>query len=192
MNVITYIIDHSTEFVSNGGIIIGFLLVFIECFIPALPLSVFVALNVNAFGFFIGILISWLATSFGSYICYRLFSFLEEKISDKFLNRKMVIKVKKSIDKFKKIHFTELVLLITLPFTPSFLINILAGLTRMPKEKYLSSLLIGKSFSIIFWGYIGKSLIESLTDLESIIYILIALILAYLISKWISHKLNIE
>ena len=192
MDVIAYIIEHSTEFVSNGGIIVGFLLVFVECFIPALPLSVFVTLNVNAFGFLIGILISWIATSFGSYICYLFFSFLERKLSDKFLNRRTVIKVKKSIDKFKEIRFTELVLVITLPFTPSFLINILAGLTKMPREKYLSALLIGKSFSIVFWGYIGKSLIESLTDLESILYIGVALALAYIISKVISRKMNIE
>jgi len=58
VNIINYIIDYSTNFISTGGILFGFLLVFIECFIPALPLSVFVALNVNAFGIFIGILIS--------------------------------------------------------------------------------------------------------------------------------------
>ena len=192
MDIIQYIIDHSTEFVSNGGIFVGFLLVFIECFIPALPLSVFVALNVNAFGFLFGFLISWSATCLGSYICYRFFTFIEGKMTQKFLNRKTVQRVKKAIDKFQKIKFTELVLIITLPFTPSFLINILSGLTRVPREKFISALLIGKSFSVVFWGYIGKSLIESLTDIYSIIYIIGTLILAYIISKIVSHRMHIE
>ena len=46
-------------------------------------------------------------------------------------------KIKNSIDKFEKIKFTELVLIITLPFTPSCLVNILAGLTKVAKEKFL-------------------------------------------------------
>ena len=57
MDIVNTIIDYSTNFMSIGGVPFGFFLVFIESFIPILPLSVFVALNVNAFGFFIGILI---------------------------------------------------------------------------------------------------------------------------------------
>ena len=192
MNFIQYIIDHSTEFVSNGGILVGFFFVFIECFIPALPLSVFVALNVNAFGFFIGFLISWIATCLGSFICYRFFYFLGEKIYQKFLKRKTIQRIKNGIDRFQRIKFTELVLILTLPFTPSCLVNILGGLTKMSREKFLFALLIGKSFSVIFWAYIGKSFIESLTDLKSIIYIIITLVLAYIISKIVSRKMNME
>ena len=192
MDIIRFIVDNSTEFVSKGGIPVGFLLVFIECFIPALPLSVFVALNVNAFGFLVGFLISWIATCLGSYICYLLFSFVGEKLSNKFLNRKMVQKIRRGIETFEKIKFTELVLIITLPFTPSFLVNILSGLTKMRKEKFLFALLIGKCFSVVFWGYIGKSFIESLTDITSIVYILLTLILAYIISKIVSRKMNID
>ncbi len=192
MDVIQFVIEHSTDFLSNGGIFVGFFLVFIECFIPILPLSVFVAFNVSAFGFLWGFLISWSATCLGSYLCYRFFTFLTKKMSEKFLNKRMVLKVRKAIDKFQNIRFTELVLLITLPFTPSCLINILSGLTKMPREKFISAILIGKCFSIFFWGYIGKSLLESLTDLKSIIYIVITLVLSYIISKIVSHKLHIE
>lgn len=192
MEIVTYIINHCTNLVESGGVFVGFFMVFIECFIPALPLSVFVALNVGAFGFFIGILISWMATCLGSFCCYSIFLFIENKLTDKFLNKKMIIKIRKSIDKFQNIKFTELVLLLTLPFTPSSLINILSGLTKMSKKKFLASILIGKFFSIIFWGYIGKSILESLTDLSSIIYIVVTLLIAYVISKFVSRKINIE
>lgn len=192
MDVVKYFIEVCTEFVSSGGLLVGFLCVFLECFIPALPLSVFVALNVNAYGFFVGCLISWIATSLGSYLCYMFFSYIESKFTEKILNRKLIKKIKTYIDKFNNIKFSELVLILTLPFTPSFLVNIVSGLTKMSQEKYLCALLIGKSFSIIFWGYIGKSLIESLRDFHSIVYIFITLGVSYIISKVVSYKLNIN
>ena len=192
MDVLEYIINYSTEFISSGGIFFGFILVFLECFIPALPLSVFVTLNVKAFGLFLGTFISWIATSLGSFLCFSLFSFLGEKISEKFLNRKMIKKINKAIKKFKKITFSELVLLITLPFTPSFLVNIVSGLSGMSKEKFMLAILIGKVFMIIFWGYLGKSLLDSLTDINSLIYIVVALVIAYVISKIVSRRMNIE
>ena len=192
MDIINTIIEYSTSFISTGGILFGFFIVFIECFIPILPLSVFVALNVNAFGFFIGILISWLATSLGSFLCYLLFTFIEEKVTEKLLNKKTINKIQKGFDKFNKITFSGLVLIITLPFTPSCLVNILCGLTRMKKEKFIAAILIGKMFTIIFWGYIGKSIIESITDLKSIIFIVMALIVAYIISKIINKEFEIE
>jgi uncharacterized membrane protein YdjX (TVP38/TMEM64 family) len=192
VDIVNFIIDYSTEFISTGGILFGFFLVFIECFIPALPLSVFVTLNINAFGFLLGVVISWIATCTGSFLCYLLFSFIEEKFLSKLFNRKFIKKISNNIDKFRNISFSLLVLILTLPFTPSFLINILAGLAGISREKYITALLIGKAFMIIFWGYIGSSLLKSLTDIYSIIYIIIALGLAYIISKIISHRLDLE
>lgn len=192
MEIINYIIEYSTNLISTGGIFFGFFLVFIECFIPALPLSVFVALNVNAFGIFLGVLISWLATCTGSFLCYIFFSFLEEKFISKFFKKEMIRKIANGIDKFRTIKLSQLVLVITLPFTPSFLVNILSGLANMAKEKFVTALLIGKVFTVIFWGYIGKSFIESLTDVGSIIFIIVALLVAYGISKLVSKSMNIE
>ena len=102
------------------------------------------------------------------------------------------IKSRSRIEKFKNIRFSELVLILTLPFTPSFLINILSGVSSMSNKKFVGAILIGKFFSIIFWGYIGKSIISSITDIKSIVYIVSTLLLAYIISKIVSKKLNIE
>ena len=192
MEFVQYMIENSSDFISAGGILVGFFFVFIECFIPILPLSVFVALNVDAFGFYNGCLISWMATCLGSFICYSIFLYLERKLMNHFLNRKTIQKIRKGINRFQNITFTELVLLMTLPFTPSFLINILSGLVKIPREKFVGALIIGKLFSIVFWGYIGKSLLDSLMDFRSILYIVITLMIAYIISKIVSVKLNIS
>jgi len=191
LEIVNYIIEYSTKFISIGGLPFGFLLVLLECFIPALPLSVFVALNVNAFGFLVGMTISWCATCLGSVLCYLLFSVLEEKFVRRFLDKKMLKSISKGINRFKSIGFSELVLIITLPFTPSFLVNILSGLARLSRAKFILAILIGKAFTVVFWGYIGKSLIESLTDINSLIFIMCALLISYLISKIVSKKLNL-
>lgn len=191
MDLVADLIEKSTYLIDKGGPLVGFLLVVIESFIPVLPLAVFVALNVNAYGLLLGTIISWMATCLGCYISYLLFYYLANKL-DGLLSNKTKEKVKRMKNKFGKISLQGLVLLITLPFTPAFLINILAGLTKIKHEKFLLSILIGKVFSITFWGYIGKSFIESMTDLRAIIFILFTLLLAYVISKLIGKKMNIE
>lgn len=187
MDIIEHIINVSTSYITNGGIIVGFLLVLLESFLPFLPLSVFVALIVNSFGFLEGVIISWIATSIGSFFCYWISFFIDKNFISKILKNKAIM-----FDNFNKISFTSLVLIITLPFTPSFLINVLAGFSKMPFPKFFFSVIIGKCFSIIFWGYIGKSVIDNIFNIYSLIYISIALVLAYIISKIINKKLQIE
>lgn len=101
-------------------------------------------------------------------------------------------KVDKAIDKFKNISLSNLTVIITLPFTPAFLINILSGVSGMSRKKFLVAILIGKIFMISFWGYIGKSLVESMTDITTIIIMSIMIIIAYVLSKVIGKKANID
>lgn len=192
MNLVNEFVDFSTNFISSGGIFYGFLLVLLESAIPALPLGVFVALNVNAFGIIIGTFISWIATCLGCFLSYSLFFYLSNKFIYKFFNDRKKKKIDKAMKKIKKISFSNLVLLIALPFTPAFLINIVCGIAATSRKKFVSAILLGKIFMIIFWGYVGKSLIESITDISTIITISIMLLIAYFLSKIVSKKMNIE
>ena len=90
------------------------------------------------------------------------------------------------------INFNQLVLLISLPFSPAFLINIGAGLSKMPLKKFMIAAIIGKISIIYFWGYIGTSMIESISNPSVLLEIIIALTIAHLVSKVASKKLNIE
>ena len=192
VEVVNSFVDFCTNFISQGGILFGFFLIFLESFLPVLPLGVFVALNVNAFGGILGLGISWVATCLGCFVSYLFFSFLSEKYLYKFLSSKMVEKVNKGIDSFRKISFSNLVLVISLPFTPAFLVNIICGIARVSKRKFLFSIFIGKVFMILFWGYVSKSLIESMTDINTIIIVSLMLIVAYVISKFVSKKVDLE
>ncbi len=192
VEVVNSFVDFCTNFISQGGILFGFFLIFLESFLPVLPLGVFVALNVNAFGGILGLGISWVATCLGCFVSYLFFSFLSEKYLYKFLSSKMVEKVNKGIDSFRKISFSNLVLVISLPFTPAFLVNIICGIARVSRKKFLASIFIGKVFMLIFWGYVSKSLIESVTDINTIIIISLMLLVAYVISKIVSKKFDLE
>lgn len=192
MDLINTIVEYSTEVISNGGILFGMLLIMIESFIPALPLSVFIALNTHTFGLLPGILMSWVSTCFGCYISYLIFYYVSNNIIYKYLSKKTRNKIDKAVDKFQNISLANLTVIITLPFTPAFLINILAGVSRMSKKKYIVALLIGKIFMVSFWGYIGKSFVESMTDISAIIVMSIMIIIAYALSKLIGKNANIE
>ena len=192
MDIINTFIEYSTNVISNGGVLLGMLLIIIESFIPVLPLSVFVALNTHTFGLLPGILMSWVSTCIGCFISYSIFYYVSNNVIYKHLSKKTMKKVDKAIDKFKNISLSNLTVIITLPFTPAFLINILSGVSGMSRKKFLVAILIGKVFMISFWGYIGKSLVESMTDITTIIIMSIMIIIAYVLSKAVGKKANID
>lgn len=192
MDLINAIVEYSTEVISNGGILFGMLLIMIESFIPVLPLSIFIALNTHTFGLLPGIVMSWVSTCIGCYISYLIFYYVSNNIIYKYLSKKTRNKIDKAVDKFQNISLANLTVIITLPFTPAFLINILAGVSGMSKKKYIVAVVIGKIFMVSFWGYIGKSFVESMTDISAIIVMSIMIIIAYALSKLIGKNANIE
>ena len=189
MELIDKYIELITQLLKTGGIIYGIILVLSEAIIPMLPLGVFITFNVNAFGLLIGVFISWLGTCLGCYLSFLFFRFLSLKFFNKYIKSK---KLEKVIVKIKSITFSNLVVLIALPFTPSFLINIACGVVDITKKKFLAAIMIGKVFSVMFWACIGKSLIDSLTDIKTIIIVSLSIVVAYFISKIVSKKLEIE
>ncbi|MBR4262361.1 MAG: TVP38/TMEM64 family protein [Bacilli bacterium] len=192
MNNINNLIDIMITFVENGGYLFGFLLVLLESIFPWLPLFVFIALNIKSFGFLAGFIISWSAAIVGCVLSYFLFKYLLSNKVDKYINKKemnKLISLKKTI---KKISFPNLVLIIALPFSPAFLINIVCGITNVKFKKFFLALLIGKLSIVYFWGFIGTSLIDSITDPEKLIQIFLILIIVFLLSKAINKKYNID
>ncbi len=184
-------IDTLIDFFLTNGPILGFVGVFSEAFITILPLSALVALNVGAFGYVFGIVLSWFATVAGSYLCFSLFRFFSKKLfKTKFMKKKK--NLTNNIIKMKNINFSSLVILIAVPFTISSLINLLAGLSLMSRKKFLAAILIGKFFMITFWGYVGGNIVKNGLNLKSVIISIILIILAYIISKIVNKKMNIE
>lgn len=185
-------VTYMTTILQDFGPFSGILLVLLESIIPILPLGVFITLNINAFGFLFGFLISWMATCLGCIISFYFFRCWFQKRFSNYISKKKLKHLKEVTKKISHIPFSNLVVLIALPFTPAFLINIASGLSKMSKEKFIIAILLGKLSIVYFWGYIGKSVLESVTDIRTIITISIMMVIAYLLSKLVGKKLKIE
>jgi len=194
VKIIADFVDFFIELVNSSGPIlgpiIGFLCIILESVIPILPLAAFIAMNMIAFGPVIGSILSFVATITG---CMLSFWFFDKKVKGKMLNKmNKHPKTKKLIEYINKSSFQLLVLVIALPFSPAFAINIAGGISDIKTRKFFLALLIGKIPIIYFWGYIGTSLIESIKNPIILVKILIMLLISFIISKLVSKKLKIN
>ena len=190
MDFLTPLIDNIILWLQQYGLLSGMFIIVLESMIPILPLGLFVAFNFGAFGVVVGFIVSYVATVLGCLIAY----FLSDKLFGVYVKKQSAEhrKIEKIVNKFKKIKFANLVLLIALPFSPAFLINISAGVVKMNVKKFFSALLIGKISIIYFWGLVGKSFIDSVGDYKTILIIILSLGFSYLLSKLVSKKMKLE
>lgn len=192
-NFIESNIDVLKEFVQNSnlflGLAIGIILIILESIIPMLPLAVFIAINMLVFGNLVGFVISWIATIIGCTISFFIFRKLKGKMWKWICRKEKLISLMNKID---EISFSSLVIILAFPFTPAFSINIGAGLSNMTYKKYLFALIISKISIVYFWGFIGTTLVESLTDITVLIKIAIIILVAFVLSKIVMKKFNIK
>jgi uncharacterized membrane protein YdjX (TVP38/TMEM64 family) len=179
---------NSTPFIVS--LLFGFGLIVLESIIPILPLAAFIALNMILFGNVVGFFLSWVATVCGCMVSYSIFRFGFSRIL--YHNIENHPRTKKIVYAIRKISFSNLVLITAIPFTPAFSINIGAGLSHMQFRKYLYAMIIAKVFIVYFWGFVGTTLIESLTDITVIFKLVIILIFAFILSRIALKKFNIE
>ena len=172
------------------GPLLGSLFIVLESIIPPLPLFVFITINFIAFGYVLGFIISWVCTIIGCIISYYLVK--------KFL-RNFVVKKIKNIDLLTRctnyienLSLTKITVILSIPFTPAFMMNIAAGLVNMNFKKFFIAILISKVFLVYFWGFVGTSLVESFQHPESLITVVIMMLIAYGISLVIKKVFKIN
>lgn len=111
------------------GPIPGILLIVIESFLPFLPLFLFVMANASAFGLWLGFLYSWLGACIGALLVFSLIRRYGQKRLLSFLPKHP--QVRKLMDWVDRHGFGPLFLLLCFPFTPSAVVNIVAGLSKI-------------------------------------------------------------
>lgn len=183
------------EFLNSIGIwggVLGAGFMTIESILPCLPLCVFISLELYLFGPLFGFLISWIFTSIGCILSFLLFRY---KIKG-FIEKRMKKDIKKKIDtwmkKFGDIKLSDFVLLVAMPFTPAFVVNIAAGLSSMSLKKFALGIFVGKLFMVYFWLYVGTNLVESIAHPINLIKIIIMLLVAYALSKLINKCFEVK
>ena len=114
------------DYLLQVGLVGGFFLVVLESIIPALPLSIFIGLNIITFGKILGYVISYFGTIVGCMLSFITFRYILKNYLYKIFKEKTRIKIEDLMKKMTNIDFNTLVVIIAIPFTPAFLVNIAA------------------------------------------------------------------
>lgn len=181
------------SFLNDVGIlapIFSTILIYLESIFAFLPLVVFITINTMSLGPVFGVLLSWIFTSLGSFTVGFLVRKGFSKLFDKNLRRKK--KIRNFMKMVENLSFKNLVLIIAIPFMPSFLINVCVGLSRIDLKKYIYALFVGKLFVVSFWAYVGTNLVYNLTNPIGLIKIVLLVGFTYLLTNVVSKKLNID
>lgn len=192
--IINDVVEYLKDLVLNNNMFIslffGMGIIILESMIPILPLALFIALNMIIFGNFIGFIISWIATILGCSLSFFIFrKGLSKKIYKNIENKP---KTERLMNVVSNVSFSKLVVIMAIPFTPAFSVNIGAGLSKMKYKKFLTACIIAKISIVYFWGFVGTTFVESMSDITVIIKLLIILLIAFLLSKFVINKFDID
>jgi uncharacterized membrane protein YdjX (TVP38/TMEM64 family) len=190
LNNLSDFINYVISSLGVYGPILGCLLIILESIIPILPLCLFITMNFIAFGNIIGFIVSWVFTIIG---CLLSFFICRKLLKNKFEKKlRKYAKVEKVMGILEHVSLEQLAIITAIPFTPAFLVNIAAGLSKASFKKYLYGILIGKLFMVYFWGYIGVTFMECLKNPIYFIKIIIMILIAYILSYFVNKKFKLD
>lgn len=160
----------------------GILLVMIEAFFAPLPLAALVTINIMAFGFWVGYLLSYLGTCIGTILVFLLIKRLGGRRLIPWLHRQ------KEYERFQswiqgKGAFPILILF-SFPFTPSIVVSALAALSEVRKRDFSLAVGIGKAVMILFLSVIGYNVSDFMAKpLRSTVIIVMMFLFLFLAKK---------
>lgn len=163
---------------SELGPLPGILLPLLEAFLPILPLVVFVVGNASAYGMWAGFFYSWIGVCLGSFFVFLIARRFGYRYGDRI--RRRFPKMEKFFEYVEKKGFTPIFLLACFPFSPSVIVNIASGLSRVPLHTFLTAILMGKGVMIFTLSFLGHDLQAMVNEPWRIILAVVILILLWL------------
>ncbi len=141
---------------SQFGPLPGILLPFLEALLPVLPLVVFVVANAAAYGMWLGFLYSWIGVVSGSLLVFSLARRFGNRYGDRI--RARFPRSERFFGYVERKGFTPIFLLACFPFSPSVIVNIASGMSRMPLHTFLIAMGMGKAVMIFTLSFLGHDL----------------------------------
>lgn len=177
-DTLVYLLEKYKSF----GPIPGILITFIESFIPPLPLFLLVAANSASYGFWPGFISSWIGVVSGAFC---VFLFFRRMADHPIINRwKVNPIVHKSLEWVEQNSFGSIFLFSCFPMGPSFLINIAAGINKIPILPFFIAIATGKTIMIMIVSFVGH---DFLALIHSPLKLLI--LASFAASLWFASKL---
>jgi uncharacterized membrane protein YdjX (TVP38/TMEM64 family) len=172
----------------NLGPIPGIALPYLESFLPFLPLVVFVLTNTVAYGLLWGFLYSWIGTSLGSITVFWLIRrYRHTRMIQWLRNNKQVKKITDWLDRH---GFGPLFILLCFPFSPSAIINVVAGLSRISLQQFALAVFLGKALMIFSIAYVGDSLSSFAENPIKAVVVAVVITLFWIVGKYVEARLK--
>ncbi|HLS20765.1 MAG TPA: TVP38/TMEM64 family protein [Bacillota bacterium] len=170
------------------GPFIGISLPFIEAILPFLPLIVFVFVNIAAFGLVKGFIYSWIGTTLGSILVFFIFRRLgNTRLLKKVRGNEQVKKVTHWVDRR---GFGLIFLLLCFPFSPSFVINVVSGLSKISLQQFALAVILGKAVMIFSVSYVGENIFSFAEHPIRTIVIAVSIVLFWIVGKQIENYIQ--
>lgn len=181
-------ITHMIEHYSSLGLIVGFLWPFIDSFVALFPLILIVTVNVNAFGFWEGFFVSYIGSVTGTIGMFFLVRYFGQNLARKILYRPG--KNNRLMNWVDGAGFGPFFLLISLPFTPSFILNVFTAISRVKTTSYLPASILGKFIMILTISYIGNDFKSYSEHPLKLVVLVVLLGLLWKVGKLVEGYLN--
>ena len=169
------------------SIMVGLTSVFIESFLPILPLIVIVTANAALFGMYPGLIISWIGSTSGT-IC--LFLLVKKINNKKFVKLLKNEKVEKVIDWVEEKGFKLLFLAYACPFLPACVVTISQGLVKRRTTDFISAVLAGRLVMFFIVSYIGNDIVGFITNPLKVGILLLIIFLAWKMGEKLKKDLD--
>lgn len=183
--------DFINELLNNYeslGPVPGLVFPFLEAFLPFLPLVVFVFANSAAYGLLEGFLLSWAGSCVGAVCVFLLIRRLGNKRFFQAIRRnKQVQKVTAWLERH---GFGPLFLLLCFPFSPSAIINVVAGLSKISIQQFVLAVLLGKSVMIFTMAWVGASLASFAQNPIKSIVVAACILTFWMIGKYVEKRIQ--
>jgi uncharacterized membrane protein YdjX (TVP38/TMEM64 family) len=181
-------IDQLAEQYRSLGLFVGFIITFLEAFMPFLPLILFIAVNVTAYGLFWGFILSWLGTLLGSFAVFLVVrKFGRARFMRKWVQKRQIQRLIRWVD---MAGISPLLVLLCFPFTPGIVVNIVAGLSSIKKKYYFITLFISKWAMVFLLTFIVQDISELIRSPKKIIIVCLVLFLLWVFGKLFERALN--
>src|SRR5690625_3291167 len=152
--------------------------------------SFFLFFNVNRFAYCLleWFIYSWISSVLGSITVFLVIRKLGYKrIFQKIRKNKTVLQVTNWVEYH---GFGPLFILLCFPFSPSSVINVVAGISKVSKLQFFLAVILGKSIMIFSMAYVGSSVMEFAKSPIRTTIILVSIVIFWSFGKYIEGKMK--
>ncbi|GAA3410432.1 TVP38/TMEM64 family protein [Paenibacillus hodogayensis] len=148
----------------------GLFAAWVESLLPFLPLVAILVANVNIYGLGEGFLISWFGVCAGAVTVFWVVRRFGGRLRH-FVERKSP-RSTRLIHWLERHGFLPIFLLSCFPFTPSFLVNLVSGISKVPFHTFAIATILGKGVMILMVSLAGYDLADLVKQPWKLVFII--------------------